>query len=53
MDAIAPNEDCAAVLVDLLDTGCDLRSVTTGSAGDTELHRYTDYLLIGQVLAVP
>jgi hypothetical protein len=52
-DAIAVDDDCAAVLGDLLDAGYELRSVTTGSAGDAVLHLYTDYLLIGRVPAVP
>jgi hypothetical protein len=52
-DAIAVNDDCAAVLGDLLDAGYELRSVTTGSAGDAVLHLYTDYLLIGRVPASP
>ena len=43
--------DCAEALGDLLDGGYELRSVTTGSAGDTVLHLYTDYLLIGRVPA--
>jgi len=52
-DPIAVDDDCAAALGDLLDAGYDLRSVTTGSAGDAVLHLYTDYLLIGRVPATP
>lgn len=52
-DPIAVGDDCAAVLGDLLDAGYDLRSVTTGSAGDAVLHLYTDYLLIGRIPVTP
>jgi hypothetical protein len=45
---IAPGDNCAAVLGDLIDEGYSLRSVTTGSAGENPLHLYTDYLLLGK-----
>jgi hypothetical protein len=46
---IAPGDDCAAVLAELIDAGYGLRTVTTGTAEDsTVLHLYTDYLLIGK-----
>ena len=45
---IAPGDNCAVVLGDLIDEGYGLRTVTTGSAGDNPLHLYTDYLLLGK-----
>jgi hypothetical protein len=42
------SEDCAVVLGELLDSGYVLRSITSGSAGDSTLHLYTDYLLVGR-----
>ena len=53
-EPIAPGDDCAAVVGDLLDAGFDVRSVTTGTAEDDgALHLYTDYLLIGKAPATP
>lgn len=45
---IAPGDDCAVVLAELLDAGYYLKSVTTGSAGDDSLSLITDYLLLGK-----
>ncbi len=44
--------DCAGALAGLLNTGFNLRSITSGSAGGGDsLHLYTDYLLIGKAPA--
>lgn len=50
---IAPGADCAVILAELIDAGYGLRTVTTGSAGDSSLQLYTDYLLLGKVPASP
>lgn len=50
---IKTTDDCAVVLAELLDANYELRSVTTGSAGDNALSLYVDYLLLRQVPATP
>jgi len=50
---IAPGDNCAVILAELIDAHYGLRSVTTGSAGDSRLQLYTDYLLLGKVPVSP